>query len=101
TRSHPRRFAPLRVEGGHPLDLDAHLVRLDASVRAVFGAGTATGSAGMTRLPADTRHRILDAAYATNGVYRMRVDATLVDGRVQLSITTHPIGAERQTGSDG
>jgi len=101
TRSHPGIFETLRVEGGHPLDLDAHLVRLDASVRAVFGACTATGSAGMTRLPADTRQRILDAAYATNGVYRMRVDATLVDGRVQLSITTHPIGAERQTESDG
>src|SRR5699024_11304126 len=59
------------------------------------------GWAGATRLPVDTRERILDAAYATSGVYRMRVDATLVDGRVQLSITTHPIDAERQTGSDG
>src|SRR5699024_1796282 len=101
TRSHPGIFETLRVEGGHPLDLDAHLFRLDASVRAVFGANTAIGWAGATRLPVDTRERILDAAYATSGVYRMRVDATLVDGRVQLSITTHPIDAERQTGSDG
>src|SRR5690625_626854 len=101
TRSHPGIFETLRVEGGHPLDLDAHLFRLDASVRAVFGANTAIGWAGATRLPVDTRERILDAAYTTSGVYRMRVDATLVDGRVQLSITTHPIDAERQTGSDG
>src|SRR5699024_6541824 len=101
TRTHPGIFETLRVEGGHPPDLSAHVLRLDDSVRAVYGANTAIGRAGATSVPADTRQCILDAAYATSGVYRMRVDATLVDGRVQLSITTHPIDAERQTGSDG
>lgn len=99
TPSHLAIFETIRVEDGHPLDVDAHLFRLETSARAVFGAGSS--AIGVPSLPDDTRQQILDAAYATTGVYRMRVDVHWAGGRMGVSIATYPFEGQHNAGPDG
>jgi branched-subunit amino acid aminotransferase/4-amino-4-deoxychorismate lyase len=58
-------FETLLVVDGRPLELDAHLARLDDSLRALFGAGA----------PPDARRLVLDRARG-HGLARLRLTAT-------------------------
>src|SRR5699024_6137212 len=44
TSTHAGIFETMRIENGRPLDVEAHLFRLEASARAVFGAQAATSA---------------------------------------------------------
>jgi para-aminobenzoate synthetase/4-amino-4-deoxychorismate lyase len=74
-------FDTLLVEDGRVVDLEAHLARLDASVRAVHGR---TIRAGLDE--AVVRH-----ASALRGRHRLRVDAVPAPGDVRVSITSRPL----------
>lgn len=75
-------FETLLVVDGRPVQLDAHLARLDASVRAVYGT---TVRAGLE----DAVHR--HVAHLT-GRQRLRIDAAPRDGDVRISMTAADVG---------
>jgi para-aminobenzoate synthetase/4-amino-4-deoxychorismate lyase len=74
-------FETLLVMGGRPLELDAHLARLDASLRALFGAPA----------PPDARELVLDHA---GGVDPARLRLTVAPG-AEGPLTCGGIGAHK------
>ena len=75
-------FTTLLVRDGRPVDLAAHVARLDASVRAVFGRTIRAGleSAILTR-----------AAALGPGAHRVRVDAVPSGGDVRVGVHAAPL----------
>lgn len=74
-------YDTLLVEDGRVTDLEAHLARLDASVRAVYGD---TIRAGLD-------DAVLRRAGGLRGRHRMRIDAVPSEGGVTVSMTSRPI----------
>jgi para-aminobenzoate synthetase/4-amino-4-deoxychorismate lyase len=77
-------FETVLVERSRPLHLDAHLERLAASVRTLYGS----------ELPPGTRSRAIAAATATStrGALRILAEA---DGSIALSVTSAPVRPEK------
>ncbi len=76
-------FETLLVEDGRPVDLDAHLARLDASVRAVYGSTVRAGLEDAIRLRVS----------GSPGRHRLRIDAVPSGGDVRVSMTVAELGA--------
>ena len=74
-------FDTLLVTDGVAHDVEAHVARLDASVRAVYGQ---TVRAGLE----EAVHR---KAVGLRGRHRLRIDAVPLDGDVLVRMTVHPI----------
>lgn len=74
-------FETIRVHNGQPLNLEAHVSRLEMSVRSVYSFG----------LPADTRQRITSKAGGLAGTHRLRADITMQADDVHLTVTHQPI----------
>lgn len=74
-------YDTLLVEDGHVVELDAHLARLDASVRAVYG----------TTIRAGLDEAVGRRAAGLTGRHRLRVDAVPDGSDVAVSITTRPL----------
>lgn len=70
-------YDTLLVVDGQPVDLDAHLARLDASVRAVHG----------TTIRAGLDEAVLRRASGLVGAHRLRIDAVPSSGDVTVSMT--------------
>ncbi len=79
-------YDTLLVEDGVVIDIDAHLARLDASVRSVYGS---TIRAGLDEA-------VLRRAAGLTGRQRLRVDAVPRDGEVRVSMTTRVIDDDAQ-----
>ena len=77
-RRQPRIYDTLLVEDGVVLDPDAHLARLDASVRAIYGTTIRAG------LDAAVHRR----AEGLTGRHRMRIDAVPRGSEVDVTMTT-------------
>ncbi|MFI5429256.1 chorismate-binding protein [Aeromicrobium sp. UC242_57] len=75
-------FDTMLVVDGVVADLDAHLARLDASVRAVYGS---TIRAGLD-------DAVMRRAAGLVGRYRLRVDAVPTGTDVTVTMSTRPIG---------
>ena len=73
------------VEDGVARDLDAHLARLDASVRSVYGV---TIRAGLD-------DAVVRRAAGLVGRHRLRIDAVPDAGDVRVSMTTSELGTDR------
>lgn len=69
------------VVEGRAVDLDAHLARLDASVRSVYGTTIRAG------LDDAVHHRVRTLA----GRHRLRIDAVPRGGQVDVTMTARPI----------
>jgi len=76
-------FETVLVERGRPLNLDAHLARLDASVRAIFGT---TVRAGLE----EAVHRRVAGLH---GHQRLRIEAVPTEGDVQVNLTASELVA--------
>lgn len=76
-------FDTLLVSDGHVVDLDAHLARLDASVRAVYG----------TTIRAGLDEAVVRRAAALVGDHRLRIDAVPQGADVAVTMTTDEIAA--------
>jgi len=74
-------YDTLLVEDGHVADLEAHLARLDASVRAIYGD---TIRAGLDEA-------VLRRAASLSGRQRMRIDAVPGDDGVAISMSSRVI----------
>ncbi|MBA4607374.1 chorismate-binding protein [Aeromicrobium sp. Marseille-Q0843] len=74
-------FETLLVHDDRALDLDAHLARLDASVRAVYGTTVRAG------LEDAVRRRVA----GLTGRHRLRIDAVPADDDVRVSMSTAPL----------
>ncbi len=74
-------YDTLLVEDGVVLDIDAHLARLDASVRSVYGS---TIRAGLDEA-------VLRRTASLAGRQRLRIDAVPVDGEVRVTMTAREI----------
>ena len=75
------------VEDGVARDLDAHLARLDASVRAVYG----------TTVRAGLDDAVVRRVARLSGRHRLRIDAVEAGGDVQVSMTTTELGVDPAT----
>jgi len=75
-------YDTLLVEDGRVIDLDAHLARLDASVRAVYG----------TTVRAGLDDAVLRRAAGLAGRQRLRIDAVPRGADVDVSMTARAIG---------
>ena len=80
-------FETLLVHDGHALDLDAHLARLDASVRSVYGT---TVRAGLE----EAVHRRIAGL---QGRHRLRIDAVPHGDDVRVSMTASPLDSAPAT----
>jgi para-aminobenzoate synthetase/4-amino-4-deoxychorismate lyase len=74
-------YDTLLVDDGHVVELDAHLARLDASVRAVFG----------TTIHAGLDDAVVRRAAGLVGRHRLRIDAVPSDAEVVVTMTTRPL----------
>lgn len=74
-------YDTLLVEDGHVADLESHLARLDASVRAVYG----------TTIRAGLDAAVLRRAAGLTGRQRMRIDAVPGDDGVVVSLSSRVI----------
>ncbi|AWB90964.1 bifunctional anthranilate synthase component I family protein/aminotransferase class IV [Aeromicrobium chenweiae] len=74
-------FDTLLVQDGHAVDLDAHLARLGASVRAVSGA----------TLRAGLDDEVVRRAAELTGRQRLRIDAVPRDDGVVVTMTAAPL----------
>ncbi len=74
-------YDTLLVEDGAVIDIEAHLARLDASVRSIFGS---TIRAGLDEA-------VLRRAAGLTGRQRLRIDAVPRDGEVMVTMTTRRI----------
>ncbi len=78
-------FDTVLVEGGEPVDLDAHLARLDASVRSLHGRTIRAG------LEDAVRRKVS----GLTGRHRLRLDAAPAgDGDVRVALTVSPLRDE-------
>jgi para-aminobenzoate synthetase/4-amino-4-deoxychorismate lyase len=77
-------FDTVLVVDGRPVELEAHLARLDASVRAVHGA---TVRAGLDEA-------VQRRAAGLTGTHRLRIDAVPGDGDVVVSMTAAPLDTD-------
>lgn len=75
-------FETILVRGDRPVDLDAHLARLDASVRSVYG----------TTVRAGLDEAVLRRVAGLSGRHRLRIDAIPLDGDVRVSMTVSKAG---------
>ncbi len=74
-------YDTLLVEDGVVIDIDAHLARLDASVRSVYGS---TIRAGLDEA-------VLRRASGLSGRQRLRIDAVPHDGEVRVTMSSRTI----------
>lgn len=74
-------YDTLLVDDGHVVDLDAHLARLDASVRAVYG----------TTIRAGLDEAVMRRASGLVGRHRMRIDAVPSEVDVAVTIMTRKL----------
>ena len=74
-------FTTLLVLDGEPVDLEAHIARLDASVRSIFGTTVRAG------LEEAVRRKAKDLA----GRQRLRVDASPVGDDIRVSLSAAPL----------
>lgn len=74
-------FTTLLVLDGEPVDLEAHVARLDASVRSVYGQTIRAGLEEAVRRKAAT----------LAGHHRLRIDATPQAGDVRVHLSTSPL----------
>jgi para-aminobenzoate synthetase / 4-amino-4-deoxychorismate lyase len=84
-------FETLLVVDGRPIELDAHLYRLAASVRELFGAPTVARVVGPARALAEARSRELAPEANTAAPALARLRLTLAPdgrGKLDLSATT-------------
>ncbi len=70
-------FTTLLVADGEPVDVAAHVARLDASVRAVYGSTVRAGLEGAVRSK---------AASLGSGTHRLRIDAIPVADEVRVQM---------------
>ncbi|GAA3519143.1 hypothetical protein GCM10022234_13360 [Aeromicrobium panaciterrae] len=82
-------YDTLLVENGVVIDIDAHLARLDASVRSVYGS---TIRAGLDEA-------VLRRAAGLTGRQRLRIDAVPRDDEVKVSMTTRVIDDDAESWS--
>ncbi|MRJ75406.1 aminodeoxychorismate synthase component I [Aeromicrobium sp. SMF47] len=75
-------FDTMLVVDGRVVDLDAHLTRLDESVRTVHG----------TSIRASLDDVVVRRAATLGGRHRLRVDAVPRDGGVEVTVATSPVG---------
>ena len=80
-------YDTLLVEDGHVADLEAHLARLDASVRAVYG----------TTIRAGLDDAVLRRAANLTGRQRMRIDAVPGEDGVVVSMSSRVIDDDANT----
>ena len=73
-------YTTMLVRDGHVVDLDAHLARLDASVRAVYG----------TTIRAGLDDAVVRRARGLAGTHRLRVDAVPSGRDVTVTMTSAP-----------
>lgn len=73
-------FETLLVAGGRPAELEAHLARMDASLRELYGAELATDAAALAHAEA-----------AGLGLGRLRLTATPSDGEIALKAQAEPV----------
>ncbi|WP_269304283.1 aminodeoxychorismate synthase component I [Aeromicrobium sp. HA] len=76
-------FETVLVVDGHADDLDAHLARLDASVRSVYG----------TTVRAGLEEAVHQRIAGLHGRHRLRLDAVPRGHDVRVSMTTSPLDA--------
>ncbi|MCW2841402.1 MAG: bifunctional aminodeoxychorismate synthase component I/aminodeoxychorismate lyase [Aeromicrobium sp.] len=76
-------YDTLLVDDGHAVELDAHLARLDASVRAIYG----------TTIRAGLDEAVVRRAAGLAGRHRLRVDAVPSGTGVDVSISARPLDA--------
>jgi para-aminobenzoate synthetase/4-amino-4-deoxychorismate lyase len=76
-------FETLLLRDGRAPALDAHLARLQRSVRTLYGLS----------LPPDTAGRLTERAAATEGERRARVDVIPREGRLDVGITLSDVPA--------
>ena len=76
-------FETILVRGGVPVDLRAHLMRLERSVQALYG----------TSLPPDLNERALSAA-ATAPLQRLRLTAAPAAEPIAVAVEAEPLAAE-------
>jgi para-aminobenzoate synthetase/4-amino-4-deoxychorismate lyase len=74
-------YDTLLVDDGHVVELDAHLARLDASVRAVYG----------TTIRAGLDDAVVRRAAGLQGRHRLRIDAVPSGHDVTVTVTTRPL----------
>ncbi len=76
-------YDTLLVRDGHAVDLDGHLARLDASVRAVYG----------TTIRAGLDEAVVRRAAGLVGPHRLRIDAvpSVAGGDVEVTMTPRPL----------
>jgi len=77
-------FDTLLVENGRGLDVDAHLARLDASVRAVYGS---TVRAGLGEA-------VARRARPLSGRHRLRIDARPAGDDIEVTFTASELGPD-------
>jgi len=75
-------YDTLLVSDGHVVDLDAHLARLDASVRAVYG----------TTIRAGLDEAVVRRAAGLTGRHRLRIDAVPSGTDVGVTMRTRELG---------
>ena len=80
-------YDTLLVEDGAVIDIEAHLARLDASVRSIFGS---TIRAGLDEA-------VLRRAAGLTGRQRLRIDAVPRDGEVRVTMTARTIDDDAST----
>jgi para-aminobenzoate synthetase/4-amino-4-deoxychorismate lyase len=76
-------YDTLLVDDGHVVELDAHLARLDASVRAVYG----------TTIRAGLDEAVVRRAAGLAGRHRLRIDAVPSGAGVDVSVSVRPLDA--------
>jgi para-aminobenzoate synthetase/4-amino-4-deoxychorismate lyase len=82
-------YDTLLVVDGRVVDLDAHLARLDASVRAVYGGSIRGG----------LDEAVVRRATGLRGRHRLRIDAVPSAGAVDVTMSVRPLDAAGDTWS--
>jgi para-aminobenzoate synthetase/4-amino-4-deoxychorismate lyase len=75
-------FTTLLVLDGEPVDLEAHIARLDASVRSIYG----------TTVRAGLEEAVRRKAKGLDGRQRLRIDASPAGYDIGVSMTAAPLG---------